>query len=258
MVLFVEHAGSSVFLNITWKEIIHCWHTIYIRRFRLWLHTKAILHVEPIVNQWDPFFTFCSILQEKQQLITLSEYVWLDVSTSAGFTKVLNNALIISSGSDDSIGMLHICHLSSPGTISGKLQTMSWALIPSVMAWMRYWNLLSFFISESSCMHFNWLQNPNHSFTSPLNFLSSIFGNLRHSLCAWLSAMKFSFLSPTSGKLNPSIFHWVTSSFFLCSSTVKYSALHVSSSPSCIRISSIFMSATTNLHPNLSNFLNLQ
>jgi hypothetical protein len=39
---------------------------------------------------------------------------------------------------------------------------------------------------------------------------------------------------------------------------VKYSALHVSSSPSCIRISSIFMSATTNLHPNLSNFLNLQ
>ena len=173
MVLFAEHISSIVFLHITRKGIIHCWHTIYIRQIHLWLHTKAILHMEPTVNQWDPFFTFCFILQEKQQLITLSEYIWLVVSTSAGFTELLNHALIIPSGSYDSIGMLHICHLSSPGTMSGKLQT-SWALIPSVMAWMKYWNLSSFLISESSCMHLNWLQNPNHSFTSPLNFLSSI------------------------------------------------------------------------------------
>jgi hypothetical protein len=138
MVLFAEHTSSSVFHHITQKEIIRCWHTIYIRQFRLWLHMKAVFHVEPIVNQWDPFFTFCFILQEKQQLITLSEYIWLDVSTSGGFTEVFNCALIISSGSNNSIGMLHICHLSSPGTISGKLQTVSWAMIPSVMAWMRY------------------------------------------------------------------------------------------------------------------------
>lgn len=198
MVLFAEHTSSSVFLHITWKEIIRCGHIIYVRQFHLWLHTKTILDMEPIVNQWDPFFTFYFILKEKQQLISLSEYISLDVSSSAGFTEVLKNAVIISSGRDDSLGMLHICHLSSPGTISGKLQAVSWDLIPSVMAWMRQWNLSSFLISESSCMHLNWLQNRSHSLTSPLNFLSLISGNLRHSLPAWLSAMKFSFSSPTA------------------------------------------------------------
>lgn len=51
MVLFAEHTSSSEFLHITRQEIIRCWHAIYIRQFRPWLHMKAVLQMEPIVNQ---------------------------------------------------------------------------------------------------------------------------------------------------------------------------------------------------------------
>lgn len=101
MVFFAEHVSASV-LHIIRKEIICCRHTNPYQAFCFRFHTKVSFHMELILSQGDSLFAFYFILQEKQLLIKSAEYTCLILL--AGLTVVLNHALIVCSGRDDSTG----------------------------------------------------------------------------------------------------------------------------------------------------------